>query len=45
MVFLDREVRFQLNPNGLYYFNVTDRENSLMLLNTVLENLEGFTHR
>ena len=25
MVLLDREVRFQLIPNGLYYFDATDR--------------------
>ena len=37
MVFLDREVRFQLIPNGLYYFDAVDRENSVLLLNTVSE--------
>ena len=45
MVLLDREVRFQLSPNGLYYFDAKDRENSVLLLNTVLENQEGFTQR
>ena len=45
MVLLDREVRFQLSPNGLYYFDAEDRENSMLLLNTVSENREGFTLR
>ena len=35
MVLPDREVRLQLSPNGLYYFDATDRENSILLLNTV----------
>ena len=43
MVLPEREVRFQLSPNGLYYFDAADRENSILLLNTVLENREGFT--
>ena len=34
----DREVRFQLSPNRLYYFGAADRENSVLLLNTVSEN-------
>ena len=38
MVLLDREVKFQLSPNGLYYFGVMYRENSVLLLNTELEN-------
>ena len=39
------EVRFQLRPNRLYYFNATDRENIVLLIKTVLENQEGFTRR
>ena len=35
MVFPDRGVRFQLIPNGLYYFDAADRDNSVLLLNTV----------
>ena len=38
MGLLDREVRFQLIPKGLYYFDAADRENSKLLLNTVSEN-------
>ena len=45
MVLPYREVRFKLSPNGLYYFDATDRENSVLLLNTVSENREGFTRR
>ena len=45
IVLPDREVRFQLSPNGIYYFDATDRENIVLLLNTVSENREGFTHR
>ena len=45
MVLLDREVKFQLSPNGLYYFDAEDRENGVLLLNTVSENREGFTWR
>ena len=45
MVLPDREVRFQLIPNGLYYFDATDRENIVLLLNTVSENQEGFTRK
>ena len=45
MFLLDREVKFQLSPNMLYYFDAADRENSVLLLNTVLENREGFTRR
>ena len=45
MVLLDREVKFQLSCNGLYYFDATDRENSVLLLKTVSENKEGFTRR
>ena len=40
-----REVRFQLIPNRLYYFDAADRENIVLLLNTVSENWEGFTRR
>ena len=45
MVLPDREARFKLSPNGLYYFNAADRKNSVLLLNTVSENREGFTRR
>ena len=45
MVLPDREVRFQLSPNGLYYFDASDRENSVLILNTVSENQEGVTRR
>ena len=38
MFLLDREVRFQPSSNGLYYFDAPDRENSVLLLNTVMEN-------
>ena len=41
MVFPDREGRFQLSPIGLYYFDATDRENIVLLLDTVFENWEG----
>ena len=36
-----REVKFQLIPNGLYYFDTTYREKSVLILNTVSENGEG----
>ena len=45
MVLPDREVKFQLSPNRLYYFDAADRENGFLLLNTVSENREGFTRR
>ena len=45
MVLPDREVRFQLIPNTLYYFDYADRESSVLMINTVSENREGFTHR
>ena len=45
MVLPDREVKFQLSPNGLYYFDVANRENGVLLLNTVSENREGFTQK
>ena len=45
MVLPDKEVKFQLSSNGLYYFVAMDRENSVLLLNTVSENREGFTWR
>ena len=38
MVLPDKEVKFQLSSNGLYYFVAMDRENSVLLLNTVLYN-------
>ena len=40
VVLRDREVKFQLSTNGLYYFDAADRENDVLLLNTVLENRE-----
>ena len=45
MVPPDREARFQLSPNGLYYFDAVDRENILLLLNTVSDIQEGFKRR
>ena len=42
MVFPDREVRFQLIPNGL---NAADRDNRVLLISMVSENQEGFTRR
>ena len=45
MVLPDTEVKFQLSPNGLYYFNAVDRDTCMLLLNTVPENREGFTLR
>ena len=45
MVLPDRRVIFQLSPNGLYYFDASDRENSVLLLNMMSENKEGFTRR
>ena len=45
MVLQDREVRFQLIPNAQYYFDAMNRENSVLLINTVSENQEGFTQR
>ena len=45
MVPPEKEVRFQLSPNGLYYFDAAYRENSVLLLNMVSDNQEGFTRR
>ena len=45
MVILDREVSFHLSPNGLYYFDTADRENSALMLNTVSDNRDWFTRR
>ena len=45
MILTDREVRLQLSPNGLYYFNATDIYNIILILNTVLENRKGFIQR
>ena len=45
MVLPDREVRFQLSPDGLYYIDAADRENIVPLIDTVSENREGFTRR
>ena len=38
-------MRFQLIHNGLYYFNAVDKESSVLLLNRVSENCEGFMWR
>ena len=35
----DHEIHFQLSPNGLYYFDAADWENTMMLLNMVVENM------
>ena len=40
MVLRDRGGKFQLSTNGLYYFDAADRENGVLLLNTVLDNRE-----
>ena len=45
MVLPDRKVIFQLSPNGLYYFDATEREKIVLLSNTVSENREGFTRK
>ena len=45
VVLLDIKVKFQMSPNGMYYFDAADRESSVLLLNTVLENRVGFTRR
>ena len=45
MVLPDRDVKFQLSMNGLYYFDATESENGVLLLNTVSENRDGFTRR
>ena len=45
MVLPDKEVKFQLSTNGLYYFDAVDRENGVLLLNTVSKNREVFTRK
>ena len=45
MVLPDREMRFRMIPKGLYYFDAADRDNSIKMINTVLENCKGFTQR
>ena len=35
MILLDREVIFQLIPNGMYYLDTADIESSVLLLNTL----------
>ena len=45
MVLPDREIRFQLSPNEIYYFDASDREKRVPLINTVSDNREGFTQR
>ena len=34
IVLPDREVRFHLIPNGIYYFDAADHYNSVLLINT-----------
>ena len=41
MVLPDREVKFHIIPNGVYYFDAADRDNIVLLLDTVFENWEG----
>ena len=45
IVLLDREVIFQLSSNGLYYFDAAERDNIVLLVNTVSEKRDGFTRR
>ena len=42
MVLPDREIRFQLIPNRLYYFNAIDWENTVLFFNMVTDNMEVF---
>ena len=45
MVLLDRDMRFQLIHNELYYFDAADRKNIVLLLNKLLENRGRFMRR
>ena len=45
MVVWDREVRFQIRPNWIYYFDTAERENSFLIFNTVSEHQERVTQR
>ena len=45
MVLSDREVRFQIRPNWIYYFDTAERENSVLLFNKVSEHQERITQR
>ena len=45
MVVWDREVRFQIRPNWIYYFDTAERENIFLLFNTVSEHRERITQR
>ena len=45
MFLLDRELRFQLSSNGLYYFDAADRGDRVLVINMVLENQEDFTQK
>ena len=45
MVLPDREVRFEIIPNRTYYFDAAYRENSVLLINTVLKNQKVFKRR
>ena len=45
MVPADREVSFHLSPNRIYYFDTVERENIVLMLNTVSENWECFLQR
>ena len=41
----NREIRFQIIPNRLYYFDVADKENSALLFNIVTDNRKGLTQQ
>ena len=45
MIIPDREIIFQMSPKGLYYFDAVDRENSVLLLNTLAYNRKGLTRK
>ena len=41
----DCDMRFQLSPNRLYYFDAAYQENNVLLLNRVTENMKDVTQR
>ena len=45
MILPEGEIKFQLIPNGIYYFGTSYKENIALLINTVVENREGFTRQ
>ena len=45
MMLTNHDIRFQMIPNGLYYFDAADQEKKMLLLNTVVDNWGGSTHR